>query len=247
VPGRVPGRPDYEEPAEGPTQSYAWRNWEVEVEPGEVVGYPGQMLIVDVHMRPAGEVEPVDLLHGEWMWFALAFDTVQLPTKGGTIRTYTMIPLEDTMASLREAGGDRLPGVGVRVLRGETVATVTPTVLRDDTTFPAGVSAKADGRDVRVVYALGRHAHRDCHHAVEPVGDLELERTGDNTYLLLGTVTETSSADCEPGPPYNPRVEAAFSLPTSGTLGVTIFSRRNHAKDPIGPHTAASTLTIPVY
>ena len=78
VPGRVPGRADHEEPEEGMTQSYSWRNWEVEVEPAEVTGYPGQIFIVDVHMRPIGEVEPVDLLHGKWMWFALAMGTVQL-------------------------------------------------------------------------------------------------------------------------------------------------------------------------
>lgn len=248
VPGRVPGRADHEKPAEGPTQSYAWRSWEVEVEPAEVVGYPGQMFIVDVHMRPAGEdVAPVDLLHGKWMWFALAIGTVQLPPTGGTIRTHTLMPLEGTTASLKEAGGDELPGVGLRVLEGETIGTVVPSVARDDTTFPAGVSARADGRDVRIVYALGRHDHRDCRHAVEPVGDFELQRTAERMYLLLGTVEETSSTDCEPGGPYNPRVEAAVTLPTSGTLGVTIFSNRNHPRDPAGPHTAASTVTLPVY
>jgi hypothetical protein len=247
VPGRVPGRPDHEEVAEGVGQSYAWRDWEVEVQPAEVVGYPGQMFIVDVHMRPAGDdMQPVDLLHGEWMWFALAMGTVQLPPRGGIIRTHTLIPIEGSTASLREAGGGRLPGVRIQVLEGETIGSVTPTVLRDDTTFPAGVSVKADGREVRVVYALGRHDHRDCKHTVEPASDFELQRTAERMYLLLGTVKQTSSEDCEPAGPYNPRVEAALTLPTSGTLGVTIFSERDHPKDRAGPHIAASTVTLPV-
>jgi hypothetical protein len=192
-------------------------------------------------------MQPVDLLHGDWMWFALAMGRVQLPPTGGTIRTHTVIPLEDTMASLREAGGDRLPGVNVRVLKGETIGSVTPSVARDDTTFPAGVSATSDGRDVRVVYALGRHDFRDCKHTVEPVGDLELQRADERKYLLVGTVKETSSEDCEPGAPFNPRVEAALTLPTSGRLGITIFSERDHLRDSAGPHFAASTVTISVY
>lgn len=248
LPGRVPGRADHEEVADGVGQSYAWGSWEVEVEPGEVVGFPGELFIVDVHMRPVGDdVEPLDVEHGDWMWLALAQERGRVPTVGGTIRTHTVLPLEGSTAWLRVLGGEKLPGVGLRILRGEPIGSVTPSAARDDATFPAGLVGKTDGRNVRIVYALGRHDHRDCQQVVEPLGDFELERAAEDTYLLLGKVRETSSETCAAGGPFNPRVEAALTLPSGGELRVTIVSERDHPQDKASPNFGAYALILKVY
>jgi hypothetical protein len=248
VPGRVPGRRDHEEVAEGPPQAYGFGKWEVEVTPGEVAGLPGDRFAVDVRMVPVtDDVHEIEIEHGDWMWLGVGLRSVELAPRPATLLTYVVLPPEGSTASLRQKGGGEIPGARVLVERGEPVASITPELRRDDSRAHLGLSVAVSRREVRLVYSLGRHAYQDCGHAIEPEGDLELRRTEEKSYLLLGKVRESSAETCVPGPAHNPRLEATVTMPTEGDLRVSLFGRRDHAREHRDPYWTSTVANVTVH